>query len=665
MYARNAALLLFALSLGCSRVRALEEWQHRPFVLPWDDGSAGPTDLIRLNDRPAGALGFVTVAPGGQLSVGGRRLRLFGVNIVGEAALPAPKDGELIARRLAKFGVNSVRVRGLDGIGRLIPGSGGTTRQLAPSALARLDAFVSALSKDGICLHLVLKADRIFVPGDGFGREITRVPGAWQRQLALWDGQALALEKEYVRLLLGHRNAQIARTYADNPAVAIIELTATPGVLEVWADRENPELADLPDLFLVPLRTRWRERCGRGDARIPARDEFADWDSSKRSEWTAFLRELECTYHRRMGAFLRDEIGTKSVVLLSGDPRHGSICCPDVAQGATAVERSGPGALTCCAPEELVCAAAHRQSDVPFLMLGYGPEQPALPAGAPPLLLALAAARQDWDGAYLDAYACYKNWDSRRLRDGEFGQHPAWMANMVVAAAAFRRGDVSPAPGRHRPEEAARPAGLPFGFRSAAFPAGGGPAVLSMPGNADHVVCGDGSEGNVLKVDAPRLKAVLGRLRGGRHRFGGVVIQPVFTDAGYSTIALLLMEGSSFGDAGRALLVATAGVANMGMGTRLERTLGRSRTRLDWGRAPTVIEPVGVELTLPGQVGEVFAYALDVRGQRGARLPVFPLGDDQVGISVGSEQGTLWHEVVWHERSRERESGRKGPGGER
>ena len=76
-----------------------------PFVIPWDDASAGTvTNVSHLNPGPAGSEGFL-VSRDGQFiaSDTGRRIRFVATNLTAGAAFPTAEDAERIAARMAKL----------------------------------------------------------------------------------------------------------------------------------------------------------------------------------------------------------------------------------------------------------------------------------------------------------------------------------------------------------------------------------------------------------------------------------------------------------------------------------------------------------------------------------------------------------------------------------
>ena len=97
--------------------------EHRPmpdhnawpeFTVPWDDNLPGPTDMSFLLDRPAGAKGFIQIADGHLVTGDGVRWRIWGQNLCSSAPLPPMYMAPIIARRLAKFGINCIRLHHID-----------------------------------------------------------------------------------------------------------------------------------------------------------------------------------------------------------------------------------------------------------------------------------------------------------------------------------------------------------------------------------------------------------------------------------------------------------------------------------------------------------------------------------------------------------------------
>ena len=60
--------------------------------------------------EPAGTGGFLTTKGSDFVDESGRSRRFFGVNLYGPAALPEKADAPAMAERLARWGINAVRI---------------------------------------------------------------------------------------------------------------------------------------------------------------------------------------------------------------------------------------------------------------------------------------------------------------------------------------------------------------------------------------------------------------------------------------------------------------------------------------------------------------------------------------------------------------------------
>lgn len=257
-----AALVLAVLTVGAGLwlyelIRRREEraGSFFPFYLPWNDSSETAVSLSGYLDRPAGKHGYVRVGPDGHFYVGGRRIRFLGVNICARSAFPTKREAEAMAARLAKFGVNIVRFHHLDAAWETFnifqpPG----TRRLNPAALDRLDYLIAKLKENGIYVNLNLLVSRRLVAADGLPPEIERVEWKDQQVLGFFVDEVRELHKEYARQLLKHENPYTNMTYAEDPAVAFVEIVNEQGLIHSWLDGV---IDRLPAVFKSKLQERW------------------------------------------------------------------------------------------------------------------------------------------------------------------------------------------------------------------------------------------------------------------------------------------------------------------------------------------------------------------------------------------------------------------------
>lgn len=228
-----------------------------PFVLPWDDASPSFTDLSSWLHKPAGSKGHVTVSDDGHFYLGKERIRFFGVNLSFAAGMPEQADAEKIAARMAKFGINVVRFHHMDTSAwprGLRARDAKSTGELAPEALDRLDYFIARLKAHGIYANINLLVGRPFNAADGLPAEIEQLDWKERHIPGFFNARHLALQQEFARALLTHTNAYTGRTYADEPAVAFVEINNEQGLIHAWL---GGEVDRLPEVFRAELRQQW------------------------------------------------------------------------------------------------------------------------------------------------------------------------------------------------------------------------------------------------------------------------------------------------------------------------------------------------------------------------------------------------------------------------
>jgi hypothetical protein len=211
------------------------------------DTNSAPIDLSYLNDKPAGKNGFLRAQNGVIVDGAGKRVKFFATNIGAGGAFVDQATATKIARNLAKLGVNLVRLHQLDynwGVGLInIPDNG----QINQINLAKLDFLVAELKKQGIYVNLNLHVTR----------QYTGTPAGFDFSKALdhFYPPYIAQFKKYARDLLSHRNPYTGLTYANEPAVMVIEVNNenTFGMFEPTA------FTRLPAALNGELRRLWLE----------------------------------------------------------------------------------------------------------------------------------------------------------------------------------------------------------------------------------------------------------------------------------------------------------------------------------------------------------------------------------------------------------------------
>jgi hypothetical protein len=235
-----------------------------PYVLDWNDTIPGTaTDVSFLNSTPAGANGRIVVSDGAFRESGtGKRVRFFGTNLVASYLFPDHEDAELIAKRLAKAGINIVRLHGVDAewsgqSGNIFKRDKGLHAEFEPVQLDRFDYLVYQLKKNGIYVDLNLKVFKTLTELDGFPPDIKDIPFDFQKRVDIFDERMISLQIEHARRILGHVNAYTGKRYADEECVAVVECNNENSLVDYWSDALGTRLDELPPSFKAELVSLW------------------------------------------------------------------------------------------------------------------------------------------------------------------------------------------------------------------------------------------------------------------------------------------------------------------------------------------------------------------------------------------------------------------------
>lgn len=235
-----------------------------PFVIPWDDSTHTDVDVSFLNSTPAGANGFIVVKNGHFAeSKTGKRIRFLGVDLAANAAFPSHGDAEKVAARLAKYGINLVRLHHMDNIWSI--GTGGSIwdarykdhRHIDPAQLDKLDYLIYQLKEHGIYVNINLHVSRQFTPEDGFPASVNDIPTSFDKRVDEFDARMIVLQKEYARDLLTHVNPYTHTAYVDEPALLNVEINNENSLVgDPWANF-GADLDYLPQPFAGELQGKW------------------------------------------------------------------------------------------------------------------------------------------------------------------------------------------------------------------------------------------------------------------------------------------------------------------------------------------------------------------------------------------------------------------------
>jgi hypothetical protein len=275
----------------------------------------------------------------------GKAASFWGVNLCWDSLYPTEADGEAVARRLAMSGVNLVRLTYLDGRPHgLFRQDRADTHTLDSERTARLDAFCASLRRNGVYSLVVLGMGRTALKsGDGLLPHPN--PAVAEAEYAIgrfFDARVQRADQRIWRTLLSRTNGKTGLRWADDPAVAGIEIL-NEGSLFYRYDR----FARLPPSLRAVIQIRWnrwlaaryRSRAALANAwqetLSPSEDLFRGTVAlqfsyleggaggapaaprQRGSDWNRFLAEVSRDYYVSQIAFLRS-LGVRQPISCNG-----------------------------------------------------------------------------------------------------------------------------------------------------------------------------------------------------------------------------------------------------------------------------------------------------------------------------------------------------------
>ncbi|MFI5382186.1 MAG: carbohydrate binding domain-containing protein, partial [Tepidisphaerales bacterium] len=250
-----------------------------------------------------------------------------GVNIAFAGCFPKHDDADAVAKRLAHFGFNAVRLHHMDmqpypnGIF-----ADGKLETLSPEALERLDYFISALKREGIYSNINLHVSRWYSKAHNWpGADRTE---SFDKIVDIFYPELIAVQKKYARDLLGHVNAYTKLRYADDPAVAIVEINNENSIF-MWGSDQH--LGELPEPFAAELKKQWNAWLV---SQYTSRDKLATaWNAGLEKDGPNLVTDPNCETLGKPGSnwatemhngakmtLIRDDGGVKLTVPAAVDP---------------------------------------------------------------------------------------------------------------------------------------------------------------------------------------------------------------------------------------------------------------------------------------------------------------------------------------------------------
>ncbi|GHT26592.1 hypothetical protein FACS18942_04330 [Planctomycetales bacterium] len=217
-------------------------------VMTWNDNSETE------RHTPAGKFGIIRIENGHFVHNKGRFL-IWGTNLCGSANFPEKEEAEQLAARLARFGINCVRLHHMDNSEMWGGSSAKTKLTIDPAKLDKLDYLIYQFKLRGIYTNINLHVSRTLDERDGFTGSDKRPQ--FDKGLDNFYRPFIEAQKKYARDLLTHINPYTKNAYINEPAVAVVEINNENSCVSQWT--WGNALMSLPEPYSTEFRKLWND----------------------------------------------------------------------------------------------------------------------------------------------------------------------------------------------------------------------------------------------------------------------------------------------------------------------------------------------------------------------------------------------------------------------
>lgn len=671
------------------------EYGWIPFTVLDLDTAENAVDMSFLNSEAAGESGFITVKDGHFIDGKGQRIRFFGDNLTFGGCFPERDVATQIAAALQKKGMNVVRFHHMDN--QSAPGGiwSESMDDLDPDQLDKLDWLIYQLKLHGIYSNINTHVSFTY-PGVNY-EDIEQFN--YGKGIDNFYRPYIEMQKKYAKKLLLHKNAYTGNTYANEPAVAFVEVNNENSLLSNWA--LLPKLNRDHKMALIGQWNAWLDSHsvynsvnGKDLMEIIQNYENKDTDSQIRMIWH-FLMDTEMAYAKEMTDYYRNDLKIHALIAESqasysgveGILRESSYSdyidmhsywehprFPGrswsrsnwLIRNSSMVSDHGGGTV--------LGFGEHRVKGKPLTISEYDHPAPSFFCAEMYPMLNAVAAFQDFDGIY--HFTFNGPYDQGKIQ-GFFSSagHPLKQIFIPVGAVLFRMGAVSP--GEHPVQLDLPPAAVldelvEFGNRLRlhgsnmrgvwekaganssliiAHPMevnmGGKELKLSEPveNPTDGWISDNGeilwdnrdSTEAIFTVNAPAARIAAGYIGGKQIELGDVTIAMDSTTFNWATISLTSLDRKSIEESSKILLIAAGRVENTDMGWNDDKT----SVGTDWGSTPTRAEGIPARIIF-SNMKPFSVNALDSAGNVGTKIRPVKQGNRRV-LNIGAQYQTLWY----------------------
>jgi len=633
--------------------------RYIPFPAYYDDMPIDISFVFR-SEKPAGKHGFVKADSSHFTFEDGTPARFWGVNFNGAACFPEFDYSEKVAKRLAKAGVNLVRFHQLDAewhcthIFAFNKGERiGSTMELHPESMKRLDYLVKCLKDEGIYCYLDMNTYRNMKSGDG-------IENAFEIQDAAdpycyYNRRMIEIQKKFIYDIWTHVNPYTGLAYKDDPVFVLTEIINERDFFSRKRLQVEPYVSEFRELF--------RAWCKKNGKEIDV-DAIEDMNDDTIPELVECKIEVQTNFFREMYDYMR-EVGVKVPICGSNwkskgyaltkshqtvndfMDMHNYFSGNDWKEG---VRRCTSKSLS-KAPNFLNLGKV-RALDRPLFVSEWDMPWPNDFRAESSILYAAIGCLQGWDGWAIHTYSYGTNLDKMKIlgkeassmtignvpyREGLFTtwNDPAKFGLFYHAALITRRGDVKESPVSYAmhindlldPETAQTIDGLTEYARAGVCFDG------IESGKADHVV----EQGAAPVVDCTKeeITSVTGELYRNRAKGYGT-IDTDRTKVAYGFLGKngeVAVKGMSVKAETDFAVVALSSLTNAAICSSdnlLLSTVGRAKNTnmwfedgqmYDFGEPPILVEVIEAEISIKTERRDLIVWAVNAEGYFVGKVP--------------------------------------------
>jgi len=313
--------------------------------------------------------------------------------------------------------------------------------------------------------------------------------------------------------------------------------------------------------------------------------------------------------------------------------------------------------------------AMSRVVEKPFIVTEYNHPFPNTYSSEAFLLLSAYAGLQDWDGIFSFEYSMSNVWDLKKIRGSfDIDQNPTKLVTLIPSFALFTRGDVNTssdkkticvthneileAIGRYgsniyanrfgmNPEMALKyPIGMTINQKTAVSYTDKS-INNKMESITKELVWDETPNQGVVTVNTLMSKAVIGSTKRNTFVLGDVNVKFGQNIQDWAALTLTKFGDPGFESKGSILITATGYEQNSDM---IWKDSSKSSVGNNWGEAPSLVEGIKANITLPVNPCKVKGWALDEKGNRKNRLEIQNENGKSI-ITIDKKYKTLWYEL--------------------